>query len=122
NGRSWTPLRMGVIPATLYWTHDRGYLIASMDRALATRAIAARDSGSSLMRSASFQQRFPNSAGLHHSGFLWLNTNGVLAELAGLVESPALKTRMGGRDPLLGALDGAPDRIRAARRDAFTRR
>lgn len=118
NGRMWSSVKFS--PVTLHWTYDRGYLIASTDRALATRAIAIRQSGSSLTRSASFQQRFPTTGGLHHSGFFWLNTNGVLAELAGLVESPALKNLIGSRDPLLVTLDGETERIRAASRNRLT--
>ena len=120
NGRSWTSLKVGFMPLTLHWTYDRGYMIASTDRALAARAIAVRDAGSSLVRSASFQQRFPSASGLHHSGFLWLNTNGVLSQLAGLVESPALKTLLDSRDPLLIVLDGETERIRAASRNRLT--
>jgi hypothetical protein len=95
-------------------------MVTSTDRALAARAIAIRDAGSSLVRSAGFQQRFPSASGLHHSGFLWLNTNGVLSQLAGLVESPALKTLLDSRDPFLIVLDGETERIRAASRNRLT--
>src|SRR5262249_35191156 len=91
NGRSWTSLKVGFMPGALYWTYHRGYMIVSSDRALASRAIAIRESGSPLVHSANFQQRFPATSGLHHSGFFWLNTNGVLSQLSGLVDSPAIK-------------------------------
>jgi hypothetical protein len=91
-----------------------------MDRGLAARAVALRESGSSLVRSASFQQRFPATGGLHHSGFFWVNTNGILADLAGLVQNPALKGLMGSREPLLIVLDGETERIRAASRNRLT--
>jgi hypothetical protein len=120
NGRSWTSVQMGFAPLTIHWTYDRGYLIASMDRGLAARAITLRESGSSLIRSVSFQQRFPVTAGLHHSGFFWLNTNGILADLAGLVQNPALKGLMASREPLLIVLDGETERIRAASRNRLT--
>jgi len=120
NGRSWISLTTGVSPITLHWTYDRGYLIASSDRAVATRAITIRQSGSSLVRSANFQQRFPSTGGMHHSGFFWLNTNGILAELSGLVESPTLKSLMGSRDPMLIVLDGETERIRAGSRSRLT--
>ncbi len=113
-------MKAGLAPITLHWTYDRGYLIASMDRALATRAVTSRESGSSLLHSASFQQRFPATGRLHHSGFLWLNTNGILADLAGLVESPAIKSLMGSREPLLIVLDGETERIHAASRNRLT--
>ena len=94
--------------------------IASMDRALATRAVTLSESGSSLPHSASFQQSFPATGGLHHSGYLWLNTNGVLRDLAGLVQSPAIKSLMDSREPLLVVLDGETERIHAASRSRLT--
>jgi len=120
NGRSWTSVQAGFAPITIHWTYDRGYLIASMDRGLAARAITLRESGSSLIRSVSFEQRFPATSGLHHSGFFWLNTNGILADLAGLVQNPSLKGLMASREPLLIVLDGETERIRAASRNRLT--
>ena len=113
-------MKAGFAPITLHWTYDRGYLIASMDRALATRAVTLSESGSSLPHSASFQQSFPATGGLHHSGYLWLNTNGVLRDLAGLVQSPAIKSLMDSREPLLVVLDGETERIHAASRSRLT--
>jgi len=121
NGRSWTSLQTGGSPAvTVHWTYDRGYLIASMDRALAARAITVRASGSSLVHSAAFLERFPAAGGIHHSGFLWVNTNGLLADLASLVQSPAVKSLMGSRDPILVVLDGETERIHTASRTRLT--
>jgi hypothetical protein len=57
---------------------------------------------------------------LHHSGFFWVNTDGILADLGGLVQSPALKGLMDSRDPLLIVLDGETERIRAASRNRLT--
>jgi ABC-type Na+ transport system ATPase subunit NatA len=94
--------------------------VASTERALAVRAITLRDTGSSLVRSLRFQERFPATSGLHHSGFLWLNTNGVLADLANLVDSPAIKNLMGSRDPILVVIDGETERIHAASRTRLT--
>src|SRR5262249_15762288 len=120
NGRSWTSLKVGFMPGALYWTYHRGYMIVSSDRALASRAIAIRESGSPLVHSANFQQRFPATSGLHHSGFFWLNTNGVLSQLSGLVDSPAIKSLLNSRDPLLIVLDGETERIRAASRNRLS--
>jgi hypothetical protein len=120
NGRVWNLLKSSVSPLTLYWTYDRGYLIASMDRELAGRAISVRQAGSSLVRSLAFQDRFPTTAGLHHSGFVWLNTNGVLADLSNLVQSPALKNLMGSREPILVVMNGETERIHAASRTRLT--
>jgi hypothetical protein len=120
NGRVWNSVKTGMAGTSVYWTYDRGYMILSMDRALAARAISTRESGLSLVRSAVFQQRFPATNGMHHSGFLWVNTNGILAELAGLVQSPALKNLMTSREPVLVVLDGETERIRAASRTRLT--
>jgi hypothetical protein len=120
NGRAWASLSAASSPITLYWTYDRGYLIASSDRALAVRAITTRQSGSSLIRSTNFRERFPSTGGMHHSGFFWLNTNGILSELSGLVESPSLKNLMNNREPLLVVLDGETERIRAGSRTRLT--
>src|SRR5262249_4078518 len=120
NGRSWTSVKTGLPSITFHWTYDRGYMIASTDRSLAARAIASRESGASLVRSINFQQRFPATGGLHHSGFVWINTNGILADLAGLIESPAVKGLMGSGEPVLVVLDGETERIRAASRSRLT--
>jgi FecR protein/Protein of unknown function (DUF3352) len=119
NGRVWNSVQSAGSLLKLYWTYDRGYLVASMDRAVAARAIAVRDSGSSLVRSASFQERYPVTS-LHNSGFFWLNTNGVLADLASYVDSPALQRLAGSRDPVLIVVDGERERIHAASRTRLT--
>jgi hypothetical protein len=87
---------------------------------LAARAITVRASGSSLVRSAAFLERFPAAGGIHHSGFLWVNTNGLLADLASLVQSPAVKSLIGSRDPILVTLDGETERIHTASRTRLT--
>ncbi len=120
NGRRWTVLEAGAVPAALYWTYDRGYLIASTDRALAARAISTRGTSGSLTRSLKFTERYPNTGSLHHSGFLWLNANDVVADLSSLAANPRLKALMENRDPLLIILDGERERIRAASRSRFT--
>jgi hypothetical protein len=118
NGRAWSSLQAR--SNALHWTYDRGYLIASSDRALAGRAIAVRQSGAPLVRSAAFLDRFPSAGGIHHSGFLWLNTSGLLADLAPLVQSPALRGLLASRDPILIVMDGETERIHAASRTRLT--
>jgi hypothetical protein len=118
NGRSWTSVTGA--SGSLSWTYDRGYLIAATDRALATRAIAVRDSGSSVIRSAGFQQRFPVTSSIHHSGFVWFNVNGAVEELASLVESPALNNLLGSREPVLIVIEGEPEQIHTASRTRLT--
>ena len=120
NGRDWQSISAGSSSVALHWTYDRGYLIASTDRAVAARAIAIRDSGSPLIHTAGFQQRFPAMSSLHHSGFFWFNTNGVLADLASLVPSPAIEKLLGSREPVLVVVDGGAEQIRAASRTRLT--
>src|SRR5262249_3781236 len=66
---------------TLYWTYDGGYLIAGPDRAVLTRAITTRASGTPLIRSAVFREMQPVTPSVHNSGFAWLNTRGALQSL-----------------------------------------
>jgi hypothetical protein len=120
NGVSWRSITSADGGPVLHWTYDRGYLVAAMDRALAARAIAVRESGSPLVRSAAFQQRFPPTSGLHHSGFFWFNTNGVVAEMASLAKSPALEGLLNSREPILVIFDGEAERIHAASRSRLT--
>jgi hypothetical protein len=120
NGRLWTSVYSATSQLKLCWTYDRGYLVASMDRAVAARAIAVRDSGASLVRSAAFQERYPMTANLHSSGFFWLNTSGALSELAGYVNSPALQRLAGNREPVLIVVDGETEQIHAASRTRLT--
>ena len=121
NGRVWMTLKSTGTPGvTLYWTYDRGYLIASTDRATAARAIATRENGTPVIRSARFRQALPGSGSLHYSGFVWVNAQGALRDLAGLVENPALKTLLENRDPALIVLNGETERIHAASRTRLT--
>jgi hypothetical protein len=91
-----------------------------MDRAVATRAIAVRDAGASLIHSVLFQERYPVTMNLHSSGFFWLNTNGALSDLASLVDSQALQNLAGSREPALIVVNGEMERIHAASRTRLT--
>jgi len=113
-GRAWNSLKADVF--TLYWTYDRGYMIATMDRGLGIQAVANRNAGSSLVRSAQFQEKFPSAGSIHHSGFFWINPNQALADIANFVGSPAVKNLIGTRNPTLVVVDGETERIHAASR------
>jgi hypothetical protein len=119
NGRTWKSLKVPG-PLTIWWTYDRGYLVASSDRALAARAIATRDSGASITHSSTFQLSFPASSGIHHSGFIWINTNGALADFAQMAQNPAVSSLLAQHDPILVVLDGEMERIHAASRTRLT--
>ena len=120
NGRVWKSLRAGSDPLTLYWTYDRGYLVASTDQGLAARAISVRDSGGSLVRSSTFQRQFPRDGGVHNSGFFWLNTASVADELAALAVFVDLQPLALSREPVLIVLTGESDQVRWSSRTRFT--
>jgi hypothetical protein len=116
DGRPWNSLSAEIAPFTLYWTYDRGYLIAAMDRALAERAIDVRDSGLTLIHSTEFQQRLPITAGLHNSGFLWFNNDDALAEMASMVQRPVLSQLIDNQEPTLVMVNAEMEKIRMASR------
>ncbi|MBM3811957.1 MAG: hypothetical protein FJW20_10030 [Acidimicrobiia bacterium] len=120
NGRIWMSLKTNSSPITLFWTYDRGYMIASTDRALAARAITVRDTGPQLVRSARFRSQQPSTGGLHYSGFFWLNTEGAIADVAAFFTSGALKNLLANREPTLVVFDGETERIHAASRTRLT--
>jgi hypothetical protein len=119
-GRAWMTLRAAGMPLALHWTYDRGYLLITMDRAIALKAIATRTGDLSLPRSAAFQQQMPPGFGVHYSGFLWVNTSGVLTPFASLSPNPALKKLLESREPVLIVADAEAERIRAASRTTIT--
>jgi hypothetical protein len=57
---------------------------------------------------------------MHHSGFLWFNSKGLLSDLAGLASNPAVKQLLEYRDPVLVVFDGSTERIDAASRTRLT--
>ena len=119
DGRTWNVLSEGGSTAgAVSWTYDHGYLVASPNRAVALRAIAVRDSASSLIRSAKFQQQFPSGGGIHNSGFLWLDVGRFAEVLASLGwDSLGLENRA---EPVLVVITGDDDWIRWASRARLT--
>ena len=115
-GRTWSRVRTEGLPLGITWTYDAGYMVAGADRAVAERAIAARNGGFPLVWSSDFLGQLPSSAGLYPSAFAWLNTKGAFAMLSPLAPSPALGELMARRDPILVVFDGSAGQIRAASR------
>ncbi len=116
DGRTWTTMMFPQQPVTITWTYDRGYMVAASDRGTAARAIATRSGGSPLVWSPAFQQQLSPSAGLHPSGFAWLNTKGAFEGLAALVPNPAIQKLVAERDPILVVFSGTMEQIRAVSR------
>jgi ferric-dicitrate binding protein FerR (iron transport regulator) len=120
DGRTWTTVKSGILPVSATWTYDRGYLVAGSDRGAAARAIVNRDGSASLVRSSLFQQQFPASAGLHPSGFAWVNTKGAFQSLSALISNPILQKLAAERDPILLVFDASTEQIHAASRTRIT--
>lgn len=116
DGRTWTTMKFPPQPIAITWTYDRGYMVAASDRGTAARAIATRNGGSPLPRSPAFQQQLPPSAGLHPSGFGWLNTKGAFRGLEALVPNPVVQKLFAERDPILVVFGGTTEQIRAVSR------
>lgn len=116
DGRTWTTMKLARPALTVTWTYDRGYMVTSSDRGAALRALAIRNGGSPLIWSSAFQQQLPPSAGLHPSGFFWLNTKGVFQSLAALIPNPAIQKLAAEGDPILVVVSGTAEQIHAASR------
>jgi hypothetical protein len=111
--RTWTTVQMDGQPFAITWTYDRGYMVVSSDRGTALRAIATRDGGLPLVWSSAFQQQLPPSAGIHPSGFAWLNPKGAFQTLAALVPDSTVRVLIAERDPILVVIDAGTEQIRA---------
>ena len=123
SGRVWNSVTDAAKTQTLYWTYDGGYLVFGPDRAIASRAIATRASGTPLVRSARFREMQPATPSVHNSGFVWLNTRGALESLitaSGATAPPALRNLLSSRDPVLIVLNGETERIAAFSRTRLT--
>jgi hypothetical protein len=116
DGQTWTTVQPDWVPLSVTWTYDEGFMVAASDRATALRAITTRNGGTPLIWSSSFQEQLPVSAGLHPSGFAWLNTKGTLQSLANMVPNTALRELITERDPILVAFDAESEQIRAVSR------
>ena len=116
DGRTWTTMKVSTQPFAITWTYDRGYMVAGSDRGVATRAIATRNGGSPLLWSPAFQQQLSPSAGLHPSGFAWLNTRGAFVGLQSLAPNPVIQKLIAERDPILVMFSGNAELIRAVSR------
>lgn len=116
DGRRWDAIKFLKSPISITWTYDHGFMVASSDRGAALRAIAARNGGSALIWTPAFQQQLPGAAGLHPSGFAWLNTKGALADFAGLTQNPSLRQALAERDPILAVFNATTEQIQAISR------
>lgn len=116
DGRSWKTLKIPGNPLGITWTYDRGYLVAGSDRGVASRAIAVRNGGTPLVWSPEFQRLLSPSAGLHPSGFAWVNTRGAFASFSSMISNPALRQLAEERDPILVLFSGTMEQIRAVSR------
>ncbi|MGD8331463.1 MAG: hypothetical protein PVJ49_18670, partial [Acidobacteriota bacterium] len=118
NGRTWKTISVVDSPArSVTWTYDRGYAVVSTSRDTAVRAIAVRDSASSLVRTSRFQQLIPAGTGLHSSGFYWLDL-GRIVEVMEALGQPV--TAIGDGEPMLVVITAEDDNIRWASNTRLT--
>ena len=95
-------------------------MVAASDRGGAERAIATATGGTPLVWSPDFLGQLPSSAGLHPAAFGWLNVKGAGALMSPLIQSPALRELVAGRDPILVMFDGTSEQIHASSRTRVT--
>jgi hypothetical protein len=120
DGRTWNTIQGEGMKAGFTWTYDRGYMVAASERALALKAIATRNGGVPLVRTAQFRAQLPGSVDLHPSGFAWVNLRGALETVSSLVQNPALQRLAANREPILVVLNGERERIHVASRTRLT--
>ena len=116
DGRAWRSLKFSDRPLAMTWTYDRGYIVAASDRGAALRALAAKNGGGALVWSHGFQRQMAASAGINPSAFVWVNTRGMLSDLAGLAGNPALGQLLAQRDPVLAVFTATPEQIHVVSR------
>jgi len=104
----------------LHWTFDRGYWLLSLDRGVASRALATRAGGFPLVRSAQFKAQMPTLTGVQTSGFAWFNGGQAADILSSFASSPELKKFLAIREPSLITFNGETERIQVASRTRFT--
>lgn len=120
DGRVWHTLGIGVENFGLSWTYDRGYLLIGMDKAVILRAIATRNGGFPLLRSEKFRAQLPTLAGLHQSGFFWVNTANASALVDMISTESRLREALTSTEPTLITFTGEKERIQTASRTRLT--
>ena len=108
--------------AAAQYTFADGYLIAAPSRALVKRALDLKAAGTSITRSAKFQEMTPHDHYANFSAVLYQNLGNSLAPLAGMLSGmagahpgqPNPAERLANLKPTLIAAYGAPDRITVA--------
>jgi len=107
----------------VHYTFADGYLIAAPSRALITKALATKLSGTSITHADQFVNLTPRDHYAHYSAVLYQNLGKTLAPLTGLLgafipqghgmDSNAIEG-LGNMKPSMIALYGEPDRITVA--------
>jgi hypothetical protein len=102
-----------------HYTFSDGYMIAAPSRALVSKALQIKTSGTSITHSASFLAMTPRDHYLNFSALVYQNLGTSLAPLAGLLGAFAPSDRhtqsaiqgLGNIKPVMFAVYGEPDRI-----------
>lgn len=129
NGRTFYWLRLNKAPElAAYYTFVDGYLLAGTSEANLIRAIQNRESGHTLVSSASFRNQLPADGYTNFSGIVYINAGTSLGPLAEQLKRSAslspsqqqsVSTLLANSGPALICVYAEPDRIVAATRGSF---
>ena len=106
----------------VHYTFSNGYLIAAPTRALLTRALQAKSTGTTITRAPSFTALIPRDHYANFSAVVYQNLGTTLAPLVGLLGAfqppnagtPAPIASLGNMKPFMLTAYGEPDRITLA--------
>jgi hypothetical protein len=107
----------GAIPNALteaHYTFADGYLIAGPTRALVSKALQIKTTGTSIARSARFLELEPRDHYANYSALVYENLGTTLGPLVGILGSLAPQGHGGGRGPDLSALGNIKPMLIAA--------
>jgi hypothetical protein len=126
-GRTFYSLTPPGWPAAVHYTYSESYLVVGASRALVTQALQARQSGTSLPRSARFRSLLPQGSSPNFSAVFYHNLPGMLAPVVDRIKdlsvvTPAQRQAMAAvreAQPGLIVAYGEVDRITASTTGTF---
>jgi hypothetical protein len=129
NGRAFYWLRLSKAPElAAYYTFVDGYLLAGTSEANLIQAIQNRQTGHTLLSSASFRNQMPVDGYTNFSGVVYINAGSSLGPLAeqlrgsaslSLSQRQSVSTLLANSGPAMICVYGEPERIVAATRGSF---
>jgi hypothetical protein len=127
NGKSWYEISPSVqeqVKLSLWLTIDQGHALIGTSKDLLVTAIATKNTGSSLVRSAKFRGQTAGG-GVHQSGFVWMASDQGAADALKLLKDQSLlmtqvQQLLANREPVLITLTGDRERITLSSRTRIT--